>query len=396
MKVLHVIPSIAPVRGGSSQVVLELVKALRKQGVDTEIATTNDNGCDLLDVPLQQCIEYEQVPVWFFPRFSPRINALREFAFSGELTTWLWQHIADYDILHVRGTFSYASTAAMVIARLKHIPYIFQPQGQLGEWPLQQSVLKKQIFLTAIQCANLNYSKALHFTSVAEQQETSKLSLKPPNFVLHNGLFTVDIIPGVRGKLRQMLKVPEDEPVILFLSRLHHKKGLDYLIPALGKLADKRFTFILAGSGSPEYEATIDALLVSAGISDRTYRSGFVSGEMKDLLLQGSDIFALTSHSENFGVAVLEAMAAGLPVLVTPGVALASIVKQYQLGYVAELNVEAIAFAIEHCLTHPQEAAQMGECARKLILEQYTWSPIATKMIEIYTSILNQQPIFKV
>ncbi|MBD1889380.1 glycosyltransferase [Coleofasciculus sp. FACHB-SPT9] len=388
MKVLHIIPSIAPVRGGASLVVLELVKALREHGVETEIVTTNDNGCALLDVPLGESVEYEQVPVWFFPRFSPPINAVREFAFSSQLTAWLWRHIASYDILHIRGTFSYPSTVAMVIARIKGIPYIFQPQGQLCEWPLQQGAFKKQIFLTLIQWANLNDSKTLHFTSQQEEQETSKLSLKAPSFVLHNGLFTADPIPEAHYRLRQLLQVPEDEPVILFLSRLHAKKGLDYLIPALGQLADQRFTFVLAGSGSPEYEHTIDDLLATAGICDRTYRAGFVSGEIKDLLLQGADLFALTSYSENFGIAVLEAMAAGKPVLATSGVALASVVEQYQLGYVAELDVEAIASAIEHCLHHPQEAQQMGQCARKLVLEQYTWSPVATKMIEIYTSIL--------
>ncbi|MBD2004206.1 MULTISPECIES: glycosyltransferase [Cyanophyceae] len=388
MKVLHVIPSIAPVHGGASRAILEMTKALQEQGVKAEIVTTNDNGSDLLDVPLQKCIEYEQVPVWFFPRFSPPIDSVRGFVFSSQLTTWLWRHIAEYNIIHVYGMFSYVSTLAMEIARIKNIPYIIRPQGQLGEWALQQRTFKKQIYITLIQRANLNCSRAVHFTSEQEQEETSKLNLKSPSFVLRNGLFVPPPIPEAGYKLRQLLKVPEDEPVILFLSRLHPKKGLDYLIPALGKVANRRFTFVVAGSGSPEYEDTIDTLLVSAGIRDRTYRAGFVSGEMKDLLLQGADLFALTSYSENFGIAVLEAMAAGKPVLATSGVALASVVKQYQLGYVAELDVEAIALFVQDFLNCPQQAKKMGDRARKLIAEQYTWERIATKMVEIYTDII--------
>jgi glycosyltransferase involved in cell wall biosynthesis len=391
MKILHVIPSVAPVRGGPSHAILAMVKALREQGVDAEIATTNDNGINLLDVPLQQRIEYQQVPVWFFPRFSPKVEPIREFVFSSQLTSWLWQNVCEYDLLHIHAVFSYSSTVAMVIARIKGIPYIIRPGGHLCEWSLQQSSHKKQIYLTLIGRAALNHSQGFHFTTEQEQKEASKLSFQSPSFILPHGLSIPASIPDARHRLRQLLKVPEDEPVILFLSRLHPKKGLDYLIPAMGKLTHQRFTFVLAGGGSPEYEAKINALLVSAGLQERTYCSGFVTGEMKNLLLQGADMFALTSHSENFGVAVLEAMAVGLPVVITPNVALASVIEKHQVGYVPQQDVDAISATIAHCLAHPQQAKQKGAQARKLILEEYTWDQITKKIIRAYATIINQQ-----
>nr|WP_225938728.1 glycosyltransferase [Kovacikia minuta] len=393
MKVLHVIPSISPLRGGPSQAAIEMVGALRTHGVEAEIVTTNDHGPDLLDVPLNQRIEYQHVPVRFFSRFSPSMHAAREFAFSHQLTTWLWHQVRNYDLLHVHAIFSYPSTIAMAIARQKQVPYINRPLGQLCEWSLQQSARKKQTYLQLIERSNLNQSTALHFTSHQEHQETKRLGLKTPGVVLPHGLTLAPAIPNARQRLRQQFNLPADEPIILFLSRLHPKKGLDYLIPALGKLRHYRFTFILAGNGSPEYETEVEALLRQYELSDRTCRAGFVTGEKKDLLLQGSDLFALTSHSENFGVAVLEAMAVGLPVIVTPGIALAAVVAEHQLGLVPRLNAEAISFAIDHCLSHPEQRREMGDRARQLVLAKYTWKQVTAQMQQTYAAIRQQKPL---
>ncbi|MFN7351207.1 MAG: glycosyltransferase, partial [Dolichospermum sp.] len=194
--------------------------------------------------------------------------------------------------------------------------------------------------------------------------------------------------PHAYQRLRQHFNLPIDEPIILFLSRLHPKKGLDYLIPALGKLSDYPFTFIVAGSGDPDYEIEVKTLVKTHGIEQKTHFPGFVKGEIKNLLIQGADIFALTSYSENFGISVLESLAAGTPVIITPGVALSDIVQQQQLGYVTELNINAIAATIENFLDHPQESKKMGYRAREFILDNYTWDKIASKMISVYENII--------
>jgi glycosyltransferase involved in cell wall biosynthesis len=372
-----------------------MVKALRKNNIDAEIVTTNDNGEDILDVPLRKFINYQQVPVQFFPRFSPSIHALREFAFSRELTIWLWQNIRNYDLLHIHTIFSYAPSIAMAIARCQKVPYIVTVHGILCEWSLQQKYLKKKLYLKLLEKANLNHSQSIHFTSIAEQKEASPLNLTSSSFVLPLGIYTSQSILNAREKLTKHLNIPADEPIILFLSRLHPKKGLDYLIPALGKLSDYRFTFIVAGSGDPDYETQVKTLVKTHGIEQKTQFAGFVKGEIKDLLIQGSDIFALTSHSENFGISVLESLTAGTPVIITPGVALSDIVQQQHLGYVTELNINDIATTIQNFLDHPQESQEMGDSygalryrARQFILENYTWDHIASKMISVYENII--------
>jgi glycosyltransferase involved in cell wall biosynthesis len=388
IKVLHIIPSVATVRGGPSQAILEMVKALRKNDIDAEIVTTNDNGEDILDVPLGKFINYQQAPVQFFPRFSPSIHSLREFAFSRELTIWLWQNIRNYDLLHIHGIFSYAPTIAMAIAHHQKVPYIITGHGQLCEWSLQQKTFKKQLYINLIAKYFLNHSQSTHFTSVSEQKEASPLNLTSSSFVLPLGIYPPQRILNAREKLQKYLNIPADEPIILFLSRLHPKKGLDYLIPALGKLSDYRFTFIVTGSGDSDYETEIKTLVTTHGIEERTHFTGFVKGETKDLLMQGADIFALTSYSENFGISVLESLAAGVPVIVTPGVALSDIVQEQHLGYVTELNINDIATTIENFLDHPQESKEMGDRSRQFILDNYTWDKIALKMISVYENII--------
>jgi glycosyltransferase involved in cell wall biosynthesis len=371
-----------------------MVRALRSHGIDAEIATTNDNGPDVLNVPLHQRTEYEQVPIWFFPRFSPSQAAIREFIFSSSLTTWLWHQITEYDLVHVHAIFSYPSTIAMTIARLKGIPYITRTIGQLCDWSLEQSKRKKQLYLSLIERSNLNHSRGLHFTAQQEAQEVANVGLTSPTFVLPLGLTLPTPNPEARQILRQMLKVPDGEPIILFMSRLHPKKGLDYLIPALGKVAPQhRFTFLLAGNGSSDYETVVVNLLEIAGICDRTYQAGFVMDDRKALFLQGSDLFALTSHSENFGIAVLEALAAGLPALVTPGVALAARVQQDHLGYVTALEPSAIAAQIEQWLTDVEQARKMGDRARQVIAQRYAWDQIALDLMQVYTAIIQNRPI---
>ncbi|MCB0192828.1 MAG: glycosyltransferase [Anaerolineae bacterium] len=391
MKILHVIPSIADIRGGTSRAVLDMVRALRQNNIEATIATTNDNGPTLLDVPLNQWTDIEQVPVRFFSRFSPGVPAVREFAFSRSFTTWLEQHLTYYDLIHVHAIFSYTSTAAMRLARFKGHPYLVSPHGMLTGWSLQQGGRKKQLYLKLAERANLNQAQALHFTASLEQQEAAVLNLKPPGFVIPLGLAVPDAIPTAREALRQHLHLPPDEPIILFMARLHPKKGLDYLISALGNLLDRRFTLVIAGSGAPGYEAKIKRLLSRANLTQRTIMPGFVQGHTKDLFLQGADLLALTSHSENFGVAVLEALAAGIPVLVTPGVALAPIIQQHVLGYVTELRPQSIERTLSHVLNHPNEGQAIGQAARQFILENYTWDNIAGKLATVYQSLLDKK-----
>jgi glycosyltransferase involved in cell wall biosynthesis len=394
LKVLHIIPSVASVRGGTSQAVIEIVGALRSQGIDAEIATTNDNGKDLLDVPLykltDQLAEYGNIPIRFFPRFSPKINAVREFAFSRSLTTWLWQHINEYDLVHVHAIFSYASTIAMAIARIRKVPYLNMPHGLLCKWSLQQSKLRKQIYLNVIERSNLLHSQSLHFTTQQEQEEFNLLELNISSFILPLGVQISTLIPDAQAQLRSLLQIPDNFPILLFMSRIHPKKGLKYLIESLGKLKEYNFALVIAGSGELDYVQQLEDLLITQGIRDRTHLVGFVEGETKNLYLQGADLFMLTSHSENFGIAAIEALAAGMPVLITDGVAIAPMVKEKAIGYVTKLEINAILTTLENFFQNFDNDLFSRQKTQQIITENYSWLSIIAQLVTIYQTIVNE------
>jgi glycosyltransferase involved in cell wall biosynthesis len=387
VKILQVIPSVNPDMGGPTQAVLNLVKVLRQLGVDTEIATTNDNGSTLLNVPLHKKTEYEQVPVWFFPRISPR---MKDFIFSTDLTYWLWNHIRDYDLVATHYLFSYAPTCAGAIARSQGVPYTVRTIGQLAPWALAQGRLKKSIYSSLIERHNLNQAAAIHCTSSGEVEDVRNFGIQTPTINLPLGVTIPQYCSEAKQKLRYVYGISQKTPIVLFLSRLHQKKRPDLLLHALGKLKayNHDFHLILAGSGDPNYVNYLINLVSSLGLAKHTSIPGFVAGEDKNLLLQGSDMFVLPSFAENFGVAVAEAMAAGLPVIVTPGVQIAPDITDALAGLVIEGEVDAFAAAIAQMLTSPALRHQLGENGKRLASRRYSWSAIAQDLISAYSTIL--------
>lgn len=392
MKILHVIPSVSPSLGGPTQVVLNLVKALRECSIEAEIVTTNDNSTSLLDVPLYQKTEYEQVPVWFLPRFSP---PLKEFIFSPAITKWLWQNMSNYDILDNHYLFSYASTCAGAIARWQNIPYTVRTMGQLSPWALAQSQRKKQVYSLLIERHNLQCAAAIHCTSVGEAEDVRNFGIKTPTVTLPLGVNQPEKFLNAKQKIREIYQISPQVPIVLFLSRLHYKKRPDLLIRSLRKLAlhQTKFHLILAGTGEPEYVQYLQNLVLESGLTQQTTFSGFVTGKDKNLLLQGSDLFVLPSFSENFGIAVAEALAHELPVIITPDIQIAPEISLANAGLIVPGEEEAMANAIAKLLDNPEQRYQLSENGQKLVKQRYSWNIIASQLTEVYRTIIEQKTL---
>lgn len=393
MKVLHVIPSIASIRGGPSHAVIAMVKALKAQNIEVEIVTTNDNGKQYLDVPLGERTIYQNVPVWFLPRCALPI---KEFIFSASLTKWLWQHIGDYDLVHNHYLFSYASSCAGLLARFKRIPYIVRTIGQLTPWSLAQSSFKKEIYSALIERHNLNHARAIHCTASGEAEDVRRFGITTPTLTIPLGVESPKIIPEARSQLRQQYNLAPEIPIILFLSRLHYKKRPDLLLSSVSEIAASQpeAHLIMAGSGDADYVSYLQQLVKQLNLSDRVTFPGFVTGQAKQILLQGADLFVLPSYSENFGIAVAEAMVVGLPVVITPGVQIAPDIEAANAGIVIQEDAE-LATAMNTLLNSADKRTQLGNNALNLAIQKYSWDAIATELIAAYQEIIHAQSAVK-
>ena len=386
MRVLHVIPSISPLRGGPSRAVLDMVAALRLQEVDAAILTTNDHGPGLHpDLVTGHWQWHQGVPVLAFPRWSPPVAALREFAFSPALSLWLARHLKQYELLHIHALFSYPSTSAMAQARWAGVPYILRSIGQLSPWSLAQSRGRKRLLLRLIERRNLEQAAALHFTTAAERDEAAVLGLAPPNLVLPLGVRCPD-------PLSQSASAPNGSAPVrfLFLSRLHPKKQLENLLDALALLQrqrpEARWELAIAGEGEPRYVAGLQERTRGLGIEARCGWLGFLEGEAKWQALKAADWYVLPSAAENFGIAAVEALAAGTPVILSTEVAVAANVARAGAGLVSASDPEALALTLATALERP--SLTMRASALTLVATDFSWSTIALQLRDAYRQVL--------
>jgi glycosyltransferase involved in cell wall biosynthesis len=282
------------------------------------------------------------------------------------------------------------------MARAKGIPYINRPLGHLGQWSRNQKKLKKAIYWQLMERSNISHANALHLTAQDEVDELPDLPEKVIRAIIPHGITPPTLNHNARQQLCQQYQIDDADFIILYLSRIHPKKGIDLLIQSLAQInqgneTKRNFTLILGGSGDAHYQAEITALIERYNLSSRVRQVGFLSGTAKDLALQGADLFALTSYAENFGVVVLESLAAGTPVLLSKGVALSKFVAQEGLGYICDVDVSSIYEQLVLAMTERRKATQPDRINQAIAVTQgnYAWSNIAQQLENLYCEIIS-------
>lgn len=402
LRILQIVPSISPVYGGPSQMVKDFSSALAFQGVEITVLTTDSNG-DVgqppLDVPLDKPVEQDGYLVRYF-----RCSPFRRYKFSIDLLRWLSQHAKEFDLAHIHALFSPVSTAAATVARQKKLPYILRPLGTLDPADLRKKRRFKQIYAALLEGPNLAGAAGIHFTSAQEAKISERFGTHTPDLVIPLGVHPPQL-PLVRGEqegegmmtskgeARMKWGIPNDRPLVLFMSRIDPKKGLNLLIPALERLLELGldFHFVLAGASpqSPDYEKQIIKQVKASPLSSHTTITGFVTGELKAALLQDADLFVLPSYYENFGIAVAEAMVAGTPVVISDQVHIWEEVKGAEAGWVSICEVDALTECLREALDSAGERQRRGANAQDYALKNYSWDAIAQQTIHAYKRFLN-------
>lgn len=378
MKVLHVVPSVAPRYGGPSEAALRSVVALREAGIGAIIATTDADGPDCLPVPKYEETDYEGARCIFFPRLPG--ESLKP---SPALGRWLRQNVGSFDVTHIHSVFTYSSLAAGRAARRSHVPYIVRPLGQLDFWSLSQHRLRKQMFLVAGGKTLLVRAEALHWTDESERARAPDYAAERPSFVVPLGvdesLFSGTDSPEARDRS------------LLFLSRLHPKKNLETLLEAFSRLGDVAvgWKLVVAGDGDAAYVASLKCLAASAGVGASVEFAGWLSGVQKRDVLGRAALLVLPSLQENFGIAVAEAMAAGTPVVVSDAVGLSEDVRRVRAGWVAPAGAAGLAAVLAEAMGSSEERLRRGQEARRHARQRYRWAAVAGQLAAEYERLLS-------
>jgi glycosyltransferase involved in cell wall biosynthesis len=297
----------------------------------------------------------------------------------------LKQQAPNFDLLHLHSLFLWPSWAAARVAQKTKVPYIVSPRGMLvRDMIKRKNRLIKTLWIKFIERHTLELAAGIHMTSELEAEESRCLGINIASvFVVPNG---IDVDEETKSSDRAFSPAIEAlikrSPFILFIGRINWKKGLDRLIASLPYVPGANLG--IAGNDEENYERHLQKLADMHGVGNRVIFVGPVYGMEKRALLQRAAVFVLPSYSENFGIAVLEAMAQRCPVIVTPEVGIAGSVKEAGAGIIVEGDPESLGHSLRDILADEAMRLRMGENGRRAAIEKFSWDRIAEQMESAY------------
>lgn len=390
MKVLQVVPSYEPAWafGGTVTATSNLCRALAKKGIDVTVYTTNADGKGgYLGVPLNESVDLGGVKVWYF-----HCDLFPKKAFySRGLVKKLDETIENFDLVDMSAMWQFIQVSASKICREHRKPYIVTPHGSLMNWGLKRKRWKRLPYWFLFLRKTLIHAAALRFVSRGEMEmSNANLKHKIPSFIVPNPIdcekFSTDFKEG--KKYRQLLNINENNFVISFLALIRPRKGLHLLIEALPYLKKEVIILIGGNIGDKAYWCRINDFINKKNLISRIKWIGEVP--LKDLprFYASSDLFALPSYEEAFGMVAVEAMTCGTPVIISKKVPIWKEILLDKAGFLVELNPLSIAKVVNKLVFNKNLLREYSKNARKSAEQRYDINKVADLMIKAYEDVL--------
>lgn len=363
MKILIYITSIDLSGGGPSRSVPMLVKGLAEMGGDVTLMTqrTENMNTHALDGT------------------AAKLHILDVFK-SEDVERFIRRE--KFEIVHLQSMWDLRYHKIVKICRRLNIPYIETPRGMLEPWSLAQKKWKKRLALWLYQMSDLNHAACIYTTADEEAKNVKALGVKAPCAVIPNGI-EIDSY-----RCRTSIDVVKKQ--VLFLSRIHVKKGIELLLEAWSRIVSDfpGWTLLIVGNGESAYIESLKAMVQRLGVGESVTISEPVFGEAKVRLYQSSSLFVLPSYSENFGMVIAEAMSCGVPVITTRYCPW-EILNETQTGWCIDLSVENLIDSLKNAMSmDAEDLYAMGQRASQLVFDRFNYRIVAKKTMELYKNIV--------
>jgi glycosyltransferase involved in cell wall biosynthesis len=390
MKILHYIEELNLKSGGPVRAVLDLSRLTCEAGHQVTILSP-----DVTDSPKE----------WLTPptagEMRPYVVKVPPCSGRGKLFPFpvvesiRRDHIATHDLLHVHGMWAPSNVQLTGAAYRAGVPYILSLRGMLDDWPMSQRRLKKQLFLAIAGRRMLHRAAFVHCTAEGEHQQSRKWFPKGRGRVIPNllNLEPFRNSPGPELAKNRFSSMASGHPNILFLSRVHYKKGVEHFIKAAGLLRDRGVmcNWLVAGDGDADYMQSLKKLATDLKLEDRVHFLGMVTGQDKISLFEASDLFLLPTSQENFGFALVEAMAAGVPVMTTKGVDLWPEMQACGGAVIVDQDATIIASEVEKLIKDQSHLKEMGHKARKWVFDNLHEQAVISQFVATYADSISER-----
>jgi len=388
LKILHIVPSYWPAFrfGGPIFSTHLLNKTLVRKGVDVTVYTTNAGLRERKDIEPGAEVALDRVKIHYFNYIGPE-----NYNFSPALTIALLKNLKNYDLVHISAVWNYPVLIGSFLCRLFKKPYIITPRGALYPYLIKnKSRFKKILYFNLFVRYCFERASAVHYTTEEERLGSYK-NLNPKYFIIPNGIDLSEFgnLPP-KGVFKKKISLPKGAKYVLFLGRINWKKGIDLLIKAFNRLSKERENLFLIIAGPEEsYAQNVKELIAKLGIENKCIFLGMVKGQDKLSVFQDAEMFVLCSYSENFGMAVVEAMACGIPVIVSDKVGIFREIKEKKAGVVVKCNQESVYRGMKAVLENEKLSRELSLRGKNLVKDYYDIEVAAKHMIKAYKKILS-------